>query len=651
MRILASLFLVLVFHVASAQLSAEKYIALARGDLDQMRYSSAVSRLNFALKTQPFNIEAWFLRAMAKYNLGDYQGAIEDYTQCVRLNPTSPAPFQNRGLSRAKLNDHYGAIEDYDRAIKIEPGSYFLYINKTYSQLQMELYDDAINTCNTAIGLNPYLESGYMMRGLAEGQKELFQEAIEDFSKVIKINPENAEAYLRRAMAKNETLDPEGAKLDCDTAIALDSLSSMGYFVKGNIYAEQFKYEEAEAMFSKVIELNPNNALAYYNRGNARTRMDDYRGAAYDFDRVTDINPKNPLGHYNLALTYHKLDRYELALDEYSKVIELFPEMEDAWFNRAFVKKHLGDEKGAHLDFMKGNELRAKNRNKEYDLAEAEQLEKITELDADFYKPAFDEEEEQIQVFNFPFFEISEVDYQRVTKPHLKYNFPQLNEFNDGNQNLPYFYVSHWLMPELQRDSVRWTQLKNTKESDRKDEEKQRSLLWQAINYKKEFDFNNALATYDTLTTRYPLFALGYFNKANTMLDLLELLLKLESGEGEFIDLGEDITPIQLKDVQTLSVHLKQIEHLYRQSLDFDPDLHYAWFNLALVLSEQGEFDESVDAYTKALKVKSEFPEALYNRGVTYLYLENEKKACNDFSKAGELGIEEAYKLVRKYCN
>jgi len=35
---------------------------------------------------------------------------------------------------------------------------------------------------------------------------------------------------------------------------------------------------------------------------------------------------------------------------------------------------------------------------------------------------------------------------------------------------------------------------------------------------------------------------------------------------------------------------------------------------------------------------------------LTLLFLEEEKLACADLSKAGELGIIEAYAVIRKYC-
>jgi hypothetical protein len=38
-------------------------------------------------------------------------------------------------------------------------------------------------------------------------------------------------------------------------------------------------------------------------------------------------------------------------------------------------------------------------------------------------------------------------------------------------------------------------------------------------------------------------------------------------------------------------------------------------------------------------------------RAYSKLYLKQKKSACLDLSKAGELGLEEAYEEIKKYCN
>jgi len=43
-------------------------------------------------------------------------------------------------------------------------------------------------------------------------------------------------------------------------------------------------------------------------------------------------------------------------------------------------------------------------------------------------------------------------------------------------------------------------------------------------------------------------------------------------------------------------------------------------------------------------------PQAYYNRGLTLIYLQDNEKGCLDMSKAGELGMQEAYPVIKKYC-
>jgi hypothetical protein len=55
--------------------------------------------------------------------------------------------------------------------------------------------------------------------------------------------------------------------------------------------------------------------------------------------------------------------------------------------------------------------------------------------------------------------------------------------------------------------------------------------------------------------------------------------------------------------------------------------------------------------YTKAIERQDDFAEAYYNRGLTYIYLEDNRQACRDLSRAGELGLKKAYRVINKYCS
>ena len=58
---------------------------------------------------------------------------------------------------------------------------------------------------------------------------------------------------------------------------------------------------------------------------------------------------------------------------------------------------------------------------------------------------------------------------------------------------------------------------------------------------------------------------------------------------------------------------------------------------------------EAADDYTKAIELNPHFAEAYYNRGLLQIYMKDTRKGCLDISKAGELGIKEAYKVLKMY--
>ena len=56
----------------------------------------------------------------------------------------------------------------------------------------------------------------------------------------------------------------------------------------------------------------------------------------------------------------------------------------------------------------------------------------------------------------------------------------------------------------------------------------------------------------------------------------------------------------------------------------------------------------AIDTYTRAMELHPGFAEAYYNRGMILLGLKDTRKGFLDMSRAGELGIEEAYGLISR---
>tara|TARA_Y100001954_G_C15224181_1_gene320288 strand:- start:142 stop:498 length:357 start_codon:yes stop_codon:yes gene_type:complete len=62
--------------------------------------------------------------------LGDKQGAIDDYSQAITIDPQNTEYYVHRAALKDELGDKQGAIDDYSQAIAIDPQNSVAYYNR-----------------------------------------------------------------------------------------------------------------------------------------------------------------------------------------------------------------------------------------------------------------------------------------------------------------------------------------------------------------------------------------------------------------------------------------------------------------------------------------------------------------------------------------
>ena len=58
----------------------------------------------------------YFNQGVEKYEAGNYQGAINDFTKALEINPQNADAYYNRGIARGLVNDLEGACRDWRKA-------------------------------------------------------------------------------------------------------------------------------------------------------------------------------------------------------------------------------------------------------------------------------------------------------------------------------------------------------------------------------------------------------------------------------------------------------------------------------------------------------------------------------------------------------
>jgi tetratricopeptide (TPR) repeat protein len=75
---------------------------------------------NTKMRTRPSDDAGYVKRGLSRQSEGDHDGAIEDFTKAIELNPNLAQAYASRGVSKEAKGDGAGAKSDYSKSIQIE---------------------------------------------------------------------------------------------------------------------------------------------------------------------------------------------------------------------------------------------------------------------------------------------------------------------------------------------------------------------------------------------------------------------------------------------------------------------------------------------------------------------------------------------------
>ena len=153
-----------------------------------VRIREANTEFDQAVADNPDDPDFWHLRGLHyRDDREDYDRAIADFTEAIRLTPDNPEILYDRGLAHENLGDDDSALSDYGNAVAIKPD---------------------------------YPEAYYAL-GMIRTRRRQHQEAIADFDQAIAHNPNYALAYQRRGVCYYQLGNEEQARADFNKAAQL----------------------------------------------------------------------------------------------------------------------------------------------------------------------------------------------------------------------------------------------------------------------------------------------------------------------------------------------------------------------------------------------------------------------------------------------
>ncbi len=252
--------IVALVSLVTPESRAKREFSAGNDNYEVRSYEQAIARYDEAIRLKSDFWEAYNNRGLAQQAKGEYDRAIADFDQALKLNPVSAQTSEildNRGLAYRAIGAYDEAIADFSEAI--EQDSFALhpayYDHRGVTYWYAEDYDKAIADFNAGIRAVVGHRLGLSLDPAPDEADTLDQrldEQIADFT----FKEELPLLYAHRGLAYLSIENADKALADLDRSIKLRPRLALGYYLRGVAYRLTGDGDRAVEDFRHVIALN-----------------------------------------------------------------------------------------------------------------------------------------------------------------------------------------------------------------------------------------------------------------------------------------------------------------------------------------------------------------------------------------------------------
>lgn len=278
------------------------------------------------LEANPKDADIYFRRANEYYKFNQYLRALADVDKTLEY-----APAGNRDLKfqaymlRADiyqmLDKHREALADFSEALKLDPTSFMALYQKANEEYALGDYSAAKSDYTRLRSTNP--RSVEALTGLARVavKENDLGRASEYMDGAVEMMSADSDIYIRRASVRRMQGNNTGAVEDLLMAISIDNNTRA---FQELIDMANVDYPAVISAISTSISYAPQQGMLYYIRGFIAQAHDHYASALADYRKLIDQNMYEYAGLYNsMAQCQLALCRYPQAIDNIDHAISM----------------------------------------------------------------------------------------------------------------------------------------------------------------------------------------------------------------------------------------------------------------------------------------------------------------------------------------
>lgn len=116
------------------------------------------------------------------------------------MDPVKAEEHRVKGNELFKGGNFPGALKEYDEGIKRDPSSIAIYSNRCATYIKLMVLDQALKDSEKCIELDPKFAKAYLRKGNCHHLMKEYHKAMKVYDEGLKIEPDNAE--LKQAQQK-----------------------------------------------------------------------------------------------------------------------------------------------------------------------------------------------------------------------------------------------------------------------------------------------------------------------------------------------------------------------------------------------------------------------------------------------------------------
>jgi tetratricopeptide (TPR) repeat protein len=230
----------------------------------------------------------FYMNGSRKAGEGDNEGAIDDFTKSLALVKNASV-YMRRGYCYLLLQDYQSAIIDENEALKMAPVLDKAYFARAICRFEMQDFKNAEEDLNKYMETDKNNALAYNYLAAIKFMQKNFKEALDNYDHVAKLDPSFPDVYTNRGMMRHNLGDLKGAIEDYNLAIRQTPSNSAAYNNKGAAEMTLKDYPAALNDLNTAIKIKEDYADAYDNRGKVKLKMGDQQGACDDWQKALSL--------------------------------------------------------------------------------------------------------------------------------------------------------------------------------------------------------------------------------------------------------------------------------------------------------------------------------------------------------------------------